>query len=520
MYLLTVFKNCVHIVLIALVVIGVPRVVDAQEQQLTDSALTKLAVTLPNYLESTTTKVQQLESKLAATNQSLLKSWKKAEAKLLRKLGQKDSIAAQQLLQSGQQTTTQLTQRLQRTAAQKGMGSRVKEYIPSLDTLQTSIRFIEQYQQQIGAKLPNIQLPITDAQTKLQALQTQLQQTADIKGYIKHRKQALQAACEQVGILRSMKSLNKQAYYYQEQLKEYKALLNDKQKLEQKALAALGRLPLFQRFMKENSQLASLFRVPDNYGSTASLAGLQTRASVNQLISDRLGVVTAATPSGGVGSNPQTYLQQQVQQAQQQLNQLKNKLNQWGGSSGDDFTASMTKAEGGFQPNRQKTKSFWKRIEVGMNVQSQRTNVLLPVTSDIAFTIGYKLNDKATIGTGLSYKLGWGNGWRDIRLTNEGMGLRSYMDIKLPPLLGKIDGGLWISGGYEQNYLPSLRNKVTALAPDAPMVSNWQQSGLVGLSKKLKIGKKSQQVQVLWDFLSYQQIPRSQPIKFRVGMGL
>jgi hypothetical protein len=47
--------------------------------------------------------------------------------------------------------------------------------------------------------------------------------------------------------------------------------------------------------------------------------------------------------------------------------------------------------------------------------------------------------------------------------------------------------------------------------------SKWQQSGLVGLTKKYKIGKKSGNIQLLWDFLSYQQVPQTKPIKFRIG---
>ena len=43
-------------------------------------------------------------------------------------------------------------------------------------------------------------------------------------------------------------------------------MLKDPKKIEQKALSILNKLPAFQKFMKQNSQLASLFRIPDNYG--------------------------------------------------------------------------------------------------------------------------------------------------------------------------------------------------------------------------------------------------------------
>jgi hypothetical protein len=36
--------------------------------------------------------------------------------------------------------------------------------------------------------------------------------------------------------------------------------------------------------------------------------------------------------------------------------------------------------------------------------------------------------------------------------------------------------------------------------------------------QKIKIGKRENKVQILWDFLSYYQVPKSQPLKFRIGL--
>jgi hypothetical protein len=48
----------------------------------------------------------------------------------------------------------------------------------------------------------------------------------------------------------------------------------------------------------------------------------------------------------------------------------------------------------------------------------------------------------------------------------------------------------------------------------------WQQSGLIGVSKvvsiKSKLFKKTK-LMLLWDMLSSQQIPKAQPIVFRIG---
>ncbi|MBL7731278.1 MAG: hypothetical protein JNM88_08880, partial [Chitinophagaceae bacterium] len=145
------------------------------------------------------------------------------------------------------------------------------------------------------------------------------------------------------------------------------------------------------------------------------------------------------------------------------------------------------------------------------NVQSQKATAYFPVTSDLGLSVGYKLNDKSVIGVGASYKLGWGSGWNNIRISHQGMGIRSFVDWKLK-------GSFWMSGGYERNYRAGLTG-FSGLADK----SNWQQSGLLGISKvvsvKSKFFKKTK-VQLLWDFLSYEQVPRTQAVVFRLGYGL
>ncbi len=153
--------------------------------------------------------------------------------------------------------------------------------------------------------------------------------------------------------------------------------------------------------------------------------------------------------------------------------------------------------------------SFWGaacRLEYGANIQSQKATSFFPTTSDIGLSLGYKLNDKSAIGIGAAYKVGWGRGWNHIRMTHEGLGLRSYVDYKLK-------GSLYLSGGYEQNY----RTAFTSIE-QLKDHSAWQSSGLLGLSKKYRVSKKVKgDVKLLWDFLSYQQVPRTQAVLFRVG---
>jgi hypothetical protein len=292
-----------------------------------------------------------------------------------------------------------------------------------------------------------------------------------------------------------MAGFNKEAYYYGQQLREYKDMLKDPDKMVQKGLTLLNKLPAFKQFMAQHSELASLFRLPDNYGTPQSLAGLQTRAQVQQQIQTQL---------ASAGPNAQQYLQQNLQAAQAQLNQLKDKVSKLGGGGSD-----MDMPD--FKPNNQKTKTFWQRLEYGTNFQSAKSNYFFPTTTDLGLSVGYKINDKSTIGVGASYKMGWGKDIRNISLSTQGMGLRSFLDMK-------IKGSFYASGGFEYNYQPGVPpadNNGTVIE-----ANDWYKSGLVGLSKVISIKSKffkKTKMQLFWDFLSYQQTPRTQPVKFRVG---
>lgn len=443
-----------------------------------------------DYLDKVSSTANQLEQKLEQKTDKALEALIKQEAKMKKKLEKIDSLKAKEVFGNAEQKYQELKQRLTKITG--------KQYIPSLDTLTTSLKFLQQNPQLIS-KVKEGEQKLKDAFSKVNGLEDKFQKAEEIKKFLKERKQFLKDQLSQFGFAKELKKLNKQVYYYAGQINEYKEILKDHKKAEAKAIELLSKTKLFQDFMRKNSMLASLFRMPGDPNdplAQANLAGLQTRAQVNNIIQQQLA-------SGG--PNAQQQFQQNLQQAQSQLNQLKDKVFRSGGVSSDDIMPE------GFKPNGQKTKSFLNRLEFGTNTQSQKATNFFPVTTDLGLSLGYKLNDKSIIGIGASYKLGWGRGWNHIRFTSEGMGLRSFIDWK-------IKGSFWITGGYEQNYKTAFDNFYQLRDLNA-----WQQSGLLGLSKVISVkGKlfKKTKVQLLWDFLSYRQIPRTQPITFRVGYNI
>lgn len=191
-----------------------------------------------------------------------------------------------------------------------------------------------------------------------------------------------------------------------------------------------------------------------------------------------------------------------MQEAQAQMQDLKSKVQQYRSGSYGNGEGEMPD----FKVNEQKTKTFLQRIEWGGNMQTTKGNFYFPVTSDIGLSAGYKINDKSTIGIGASYKVGLGQSWQNINFSHQGVGLRTFIDVKLK-------GSLWISGGGELNYRNEFRH-IDVLKD----LNAWQQSALLGISRKFKMGKKMKgNTQLLYDFLWKQQIPRTQAVVFRIG---
>jgi hypothetical protein len=76
----------------------------------------------------------------------------------------------------------------------------------------------------------------------------------------------------------------------------------------------------------------------------------------------------------------------------------------------------------------------------------------------------------------------------------------------------KLKGSFWISGGGEWNYRSRFEN-LSILKT----VSQWQQSALLGIQKRYRLSKARGTASLLYDFLSQQQMPKTQPIIFRFG---
>ncbi len=445
------------------------------------------SVVSAQYVDKVNAKAGKLEEQLDRKSDKAIKRMQKQEANMRRRLMKIDSLAANNIFGDADAKYKQLEQQLS--------AGKTSQYIPSLDTLSSSLKFLQQNPAFLS-QAKDTKQKLDAALLKVGDLKDKFRSAEEVKKFLRERKQFLKDQLGRFGFAKELKKMNKQVYYYSQQLNEYKEALKDSRKAERKAIDLLSKTKPFKDFIRKNGDMAAMFGLSGgSYDPNAQpvFAGLQTRAQVSNLIQGQIA-------SGG--SNARQQFQQNMQAGQSQLNELKNKLRDLGGAgTGGEMPE-------GFRPNNQKTKSFWQRWELGINLQNQRSSSLLPHTSDIGLSAGYKLNDRSIIGVGGSVKLGWGKNIQHIKLSGQGASARSFIDWKLK-------GSFWMSGGFEMNYHNEFRH-IAALQN----YSAWQRSGLIGVSKTVALSSKilkKTKVQLLWDFLSYDVRPRSQPIIFRLG---
>jgi hypothetical protein len=438
-------------------------------------------ISIPNsLLEAADKKARQFTSSLDKQMSRYLARLEKREQKLKRQLMQKDSALAESLFGDIKAKYSGL----KNIEGTENKFSSV--YSGRLDSLNTALEFVGSGNLRVAS---NANLEKTISSYK--ALQLKLNASEQIKKQLLERQRMLKRKLEELGMTKELNKFKKELFYYQQQIREFKEAFESPSKLEAKLMELVMKVPSFREFFAKNSLLGSLFALPGSSStSSSSLNGFQTRASIQQNLLDRF----------GSGINIANVAQRQTSSAIGQPARLTDAREYIPRNAGAN-DADMPK-----HYNTQRTKSLFQRLEISVNIQSQKARYFFPVTSDISLHAGYKANDRITFGTGVGYRLGWGVGWNNIAISHQGVSLRSFLDYK-------ISRSFYFASGYEMNYRSMIRS-----IQQLKDYSAWSASGLAGISKKYQVSKKLKgEIKVLWDFLSYQQIPRTNPILIRFG---
>ena len=446
-----------------------------------DSTLESLQQLPLKYISSIDSKVDKYSKRITSKTIKTLEKLKLWESKIQNILQRVNPDAAARLFNNQSSFSSLLQQIKQGEAIALQYQQQYDKY---RDDLTTGLKYIEQQKEMLDSAVLK---KVAATRKKMQQLNTDEDRNAAIQQFIKERRgQLLSETFKYLGQNKYLSKISKESWYFFETARNYKKLFQDERKAEQTAKMILNKIPAFTEFLKRNSMLAGLFDIP---GENAVLQpDMQTRAGVQQLIQGRLATM---------GPQAQDIVSKNLQAAHSQLNDLQKKLAN-GYSNGEMPPGRV---------NPEKTKLFKQRLEYGFNMQFSKTNGLIPSATDIAVSIAYKARDGILIGLAGSYKLGIGT-IDNIHFSNEGIGLRSFVDIKWKKQL-------YLTGGFEMNYNERFRD--IAFIKDNNL---WQQSALLGITKKFSIKTKFTKgttASILYDFLSQQHVPVSTPIIFRIG---
>jgi len=252
--------------------------------QKADSSLKTLQQLPDKYYSKVDNKLSSIDNQLTKKTTKYIQKLERQERKIQGCLNKINPETAKKLFAASKEKYTRFSQQIKSKTAKAG-NIVSGQYNAYLDTLTTSLSFLQQFK--------GISDKAKQPFSSLQQLQRKLQESEKIKQYVSERKEQIKQLLSKYtklpGSLHTQyDKFNKTAYYYSAQINEYKEMLKDSKKREQKTLGILRELPAFQKFMKENGQLASLFRINENLDPVQSLAGLQARISVQGLVQQRV----------------------------------------------------------------------------------------------------------------------------------------------------------------------------------------------------------------------------------------
>lgn len=355
----------------------------------------------------------------------------------------------------------------------------VREYLPKMDSLLTSASFLKSFQEipqlgQLTEKLSGLRLSYLEA--------TNIEE--EISGRIQHLLENYTGKIP----LKQVERLKQLSQTAKAQIREFKNMIEDPAPRVERLIDLAVQQQGFEGFFAEHAELSKLFMSPSLSLRAKPDSSLQTVAELQKHLEEKF------------GKSAQSLLQKQQQSSQDAMSDYQsdilNRIKQIGNSSKESDI------------NTESVKPMVKRLSFTTDIRSQRSNGLLPAFSELGINIGYRWSPRLIAGFGLSGRIGWGKGFSDLRVTAEGVGIRSFVDYR-------IKGGFYATGGFEAIYdpLPDQQSRTIVF-------SQWQKNGLIGLKKGFRIKNgfiKGASFKLMWNYLSYMQKGVVQPFDFRIG---
>lgn len=427
----------------------------------------------------------------------------KLQWRLLNKLARKERHLIQRLEGKDSTAYANLQQRSLsfdsiRTLSRNGNNTKQKSLVnPSIDSLQRIAAFLQNKSNKAE------KINVKGYGDQLQFAGQQANQNHYIWGLIEQRANNLKNTGK-AG--RRLTGMNRQLFYAREKMKVFKDISEEPSKAEDIALETLQGEQGFEQYMH-----------PANPNSMASLAakgatvtdlekmGYPTKRQLTANLQKKFG-----NSLGGMqqkmGSQMQDYMSEvkKLQTAKSTALQTKTSL-----------SALRRPKKPEFRINPMRTMPFAQRIEKQFNWQTSRSTLDgKPAMLQASIMAGFRHTPKLSYGVGIATSIGLGQNWNNLKLSFQGLGLRTYASWQLIY-------GVGLYAGYERMYKQAAfidtKQVMQELIPTTHNTGAYYESILAGLTKTYNINNKwNGSLQVLYDVWWKEKGLRS-PIVLRIA---
>jgi predicted DNA-binding ArsR family transcriptional regulator len=181
-----------------------------------------LAASVEKYLSAVDKKSTQVESLISSKSLKYIKKLKKSEQSLQNIVAKKDSLLALQIFGGVKQQYDAVQGKMK--GVEKNLERVTGSYIPLMDSLNTSLKFLKKIDagkiQQLDGVMENFD-----------RLQSKLNTSLQFENFLKDRQKLVTDKLASFGMLKEFKKYKQQAYYYSQQVREFKDALNKPDKV-------------------------------------------------------------------------------------------------------------------------------------------------------------------------------------------------------------------------------------------------------------------------------------------------
>ena len=291
--------------------------------------------------------------------------------------------------------------------------------------------------------------------------------------------------------------IEKEVFYGKSNIAAIKAIANDPNKAEEKALEYLQGVKGFEQMFssyKEGMQL------PNNADLVSQ--GYQTNSLLQSSFAAKYGAGTSA-------------ITEKLNSSIADFQDKKEHLATTVGNAKEGLTNLKKSEKIGFKINPVRGVPFMQRLEKTFNWQASRPSAdnSVPALFTGAVSVGYKQTSKMIYGLGFAAYMGLGESWQRVHFSLQGVGTRIFYSWQLPYSISAYTEYERTFKKYFFTHNATSENELQI--PTAHSTLSYSESMLIGFSKKYNLNKKyNGAIQILYD-IWWQDKGQNNPIVIR-----